>query len=321
MQDEPETPAAGTHDEGSPPTIAASANPGTATPAQAYDVPQADEGAVPGPRANGGVGTAMPAYVYAIGRIEPRFPTLSAEKEFAQATGRAETAGLSDRQALHSVLTERQNRYLVRSLCWVLTIEGLDTYILMPRDPSDFDQLVEAVRPAPAPADVDIVIGVRGPIAPPEMCNGLIVPIVIIDQIYSFDTNTLIKSIPRPEKIAAKDFEPAAEELFHRIMQMADNAGATDEHRALNYLAVRYPAIYATAADCFAQNRSLSGVDVRPSRLSGVRKIVDVIFSYTNRQTDVTEKYFVRVDMTEEFPFLVTKLSPYYRKESLGTPT
>ena len=36
------------------------------------------------------------AYVYALGRIEPRFPRLSVEKEYAQATGRAETAGLTD---------------------------------------------------------------------------------------------------------------------------------------------------------------------------------------------------------------------------------
>jgi hypothetical protein len=28
--------------------------------------------------------------------------------------------------------------------------------------------------------------------------------------------------------------------------------------------------------------------------------------------TDFTEKFFVRVDATEEFPFLVTKMSPYY---------
>src|SRR3712207_9377400 len=65
--------------------------------------------------------------------------------EFAQATGRAETAGLTDRQALQSVLAERPNRYLVRQLCWVLTIEGLETYILQPRDPADFDLLIEAV--------------------------------------------------------------------------------------------------------------------------------------------------------------------------------
>ncbi len=93
---------------------------------------------------------------------------------------------------------------------------------------------------------------------------------------------------------------------------MADNAGASNEHRALNYLAVRYPAIYSRAAEAFAQNSSLSAVEVRPSRLSGLRAIVDVIFSYTSRQTDVTEKHFVRVDVTDEFPFLVTKLSPFY---------
>ena len=144
------------------------------------------------------------------------------------------------------------------------------------------------------------------------MCNGLMVPIVFFDQIYSFDRDALIKSIPRPEKVAAKQFQPAAEELFDRIMQMTDNAGATDEYRALNYLAVRYPAIYASVAEQFAANASLSAVEVRPSPLSAVRKIVDVIFAFTNRNTDVREKFFVRVDVTEEFPFLVTKMSPYY---------
>jgi hypothetical protein len=39
---------------------------------------------------------------------------------------------------------------------------------------------------------------------------------------------------------------------------------------------------------------------------------VQVIFTFTNRATDVDERYFVRVDVTEEFPFLVTKISPYY---------
>jgi hypothetical protein len=46
-------------------------------------------------------------------------------------------------------------------------------------------------------------------------------------------------------------------------------------------------------------------------RCENERKIVDVVFSYTDRKTDVIDKSFVRVDVTEEFPFLVTKLSPY----------
>src|SRR3712207_947964 len=133
-------------------------------PAEATDVPMVSN-------PEGEVATSYP-YVYAIGRIEPRFPSLAVEKEFAQATGRAEeTSGLTDREALQSVLSERSNRYLVRQLCFVLTIEGLETYILQPRDPADFELLVEAVRPAPRPTDVDVVIGLRGPIAPPEMCK------------------------------------------------------------------------------------------------------------------------------------------------------
>jgi hypothetical protein len=259
-----------------------------------------------------GADAGVPSYVYALGRIGPRFPRPSVEKEFAQILGRSETKGLTDRQALQAVLSKKENRYLLRQLCWVMTIEGLETYILAPRDPVDFDLLVDALRSAPNPTDLDCVIGVRGPIAPPEMCNGLQVPIVVFDQIYSFDRDTLIKAIPKPEKTPAKEFTPAAEELFDRIMQLADNAGATDEHRAVNYCALRYQAIYTTAADAFARNASLTAVEVTPSRLSHARKVLDVIFSYTNRTTDVVEKFFLRVDVTEEFPFLVTKLSPYY---------
>lgn len=283
----------------------------TVRPAAAALAPQACATCGAAPAANGGTATP-PSWVYALGNIEVRFPSISVEKEFAQATGREKTSGLTDRQTLHAVLTKTENRYLLRQLCFVMTVEGLETYLLAPRDPADLALLVEAIRPNPSPMDLDVVIGIKGPIAPPQMCNGLMVPIVVFDQIYSFDREALIKAIPKPEKTSAKEFAPAAEELFDRIMQMTDNAGATDEHRALNYLAVRYQAIYAKAAEYFAQNCSLTGAYVQGSALSGVRKVLEVVFAYTNRNTDVVDKCFVRVDVTDEFPFLVTKLSPYY---------
>jgi hypothetical protein len=260
------------------------------------------------------IGNMNMAYVYALGRIQPRFPNLEVQKELAQAIGREEAAGLTDRQAMQTVLSARENRYLARQMCWVFSIEELETYILVPRDPTDLDLLVESLRPTPRATDVDVVLGMRGPISSPRMCNGLMLPIVSITQIYSFDIETLVKSLPRPEGIPAKQFDGTVEDVFSRIMQMADNAGATDEHRALNYLSVRYKAIYTNTADMFGKNFSLTSLDVRPSRLSGARKVLDVIFSYTNRSTDVTEKYFVRVDVTGEFPFLVTKFSPYYER-------
>jgi hypothetical protein len=234
------------------------------------------------------------------------------EKELAQVIGRAGTAGQTDRQAMHTVLAERANRYLARQMCWVFTIEGLETYLLTPRDPADFELLIEAARPGPRVTDVDVVIGAQGPLAPPEACNGMMVPIVVFDQLYSFDRDDLINEIPRPADSPEEEFRATAAELFDRIMQTADNAGATDEHRALNYLAVRYPAIYAQAARAHGAESALTAVEVRPSRLAAVRTVVDVVFSYTHRETDMTDKYFTRVDVTDEFPFLVTKLSPYY---------
>jgi hypothetical protein len=118
---------------------------------------------------------------------------------------------------------------------------------------------VEAIRPVANANDLDAVIGMRGPVAPPTMCNGMMVPILVFDQIYSFDRPTLIKAIPKPERMDEEQFGPTADELFTRIMQMTDNAGATDEHRALNYLAMRYPAIYARAAEQFALDFSMTG--------------------------------------------------------------
>ena len=144
------------------------------------------------------------------------------------------------------------------------------------------------------------------------MCNGMVLPIVAFDQIYSVDRMARVVALPRPEKSSAKAFESSANELFERVIQLTDNAGATDDHRALNYLAMRYPAIYSTVADAHGRDASLTAVEVRASRLSSTRNIVDVIFSFTNRKNEFTEKFFVRVDVTEEFPFLVTRMAPYF---------
>lgn len=267
-----------------------------------------------GPASTPSTTTPAASHVFAIGRVRPQFPSLSVEKEFAQAMGNFDSTGMTDPEAFHAVVSNRANRYLARQLCWTMSIEGLEMYLLVPRDSADLDLLVEAVRPRASPDDLDVVVGVRGPVAPPAVCSGVQLPIVVFDQVYSFDRSALIGAIPQPEgsQQDRAQFEAAAAELFDRLMQLADNAGATDEHRAVNYLAVRYPAIYARAAQAAQDSSSLSSVEVLPSRLSSARIVVNVIFAYTHRQTDVTEKFFVRVDVTEEFPFLVTKLGPYF---------
>ena len=68
-------------------------------------------------------------------------------------------------------------------------------------------------------------------------------PIVALNQILLLRPRYPDQGRPDTEKASAKEFAPAAEEFIDRIMQMTDNAGTTDEHLALKYLAVRYPAI------------------------------------------------------------------------------
>jgi PatG Domain len=257
------------------------------------------------------VGTlATSSYVYAVGCIKGIFPNASVERQAAQVTGRAETAGKTDKQAFYDILSRRENRYLARHLCWVLTVQGLETYILQPRDPADLDLLISAIEPHESPR-LSTVVGVRGPVAPPEFCNGLMIPIVIFDQIYTFSREALIKAIPRPEGVPAERFEATAREVLDRFLQVNENAGASDEHRVLNWLSVSYPVIYADAAEKFARDFSLTAIETRPSLLSGAYKIYDVIISYEGRKNGVTEKFFVSVDATGPWPYLARKYSPY----------
>jgi len=249
------------------------------------------------------------SFVYALGRIEPRFPRLSVEKEFAQAAGQIETAGLTDAQTLVKTLSESRNQYLARQLCWVMMISGLETYLVVPRQPSDVILLVESLRSETDLGALDAVIGVKGPVAPPDMCNGLALPIVIFDQLYWFDRESLLKSLPAHK---GKETHASASELLDRILAATDNSGNSDEHRALNYLAVRYSGIYSLAAECQTRDLALTALAGRLWSLSTARRIVEIVFTFTQRKNEFVEKYCCRVDVNDEFPFLVSKIAPYY---------
>ncbi len=276
-----------------------------------------------GPCPNCGDGMARqdtaytPTHVYALGRVEAQFPSLGVEKEFAQ-TGAQSGATGTNAAVMKKVLQE--NRYLARQICWVFRISGMETYLLRPRDTADFGLLVEAVREDPAPTDLDLVIGWLDP--EPATCGVLTLRVAVFDQLYSFDRASLLGAIPRPAAPGGKKsgqeaeaaFNWTAAEVLDRTALLIDNAGATDEHRALNYLAVRYPSIYERTAQAHRENKALARIDVDPAPVSSTRKLLDVIFTYTDRATDVPDRFFVRVDVEEEFPFIVNPMAPYFSR-------
>ena len=257
-----------------------------------------------------------PNYVYAIGKISFRFPNMSIEKELRQASGRKaeDLKGNALPEVLSKTLTDPNNRYIARQLCWIFEIENLPTYIIIPMYSDDIDRFIQALRVTPERNDIDVIIGRRGPVAGPERCNGLILPIVAVDQLYSFDRDALIEAIRKSKETNNKQFSKTADAVVEHVRQLADNVGSTDEHRAINYLTVRYDQIYNRTQLMQDRNFSLQGVEVQISRLSGTRKIVDVIFTYEERSSAATERWFTRVDVTEEFPFLVSPLQQFFER-------
>ena len=256
------------------------------------------------------------SYVYCLGRIRPQFPNLSVEKEFAQATGRTDTAGLTDAKVLHKFLTDHEYRYLARQMCWVFSVEGHECYLVQPADPTMLDTLCHCVRENPTDEDIDVLVGVKGPLAPPEMCNGLVLPIVAADQVWSFNRKMLLDALQypgekKPTEEQKKQFKESAGDILEKV---ADNPGDNDEQRAVNYLVVRSQEVYSLAWENLQQGRSLTGIETTPSRLSGSRNLVGVVFTFTDRKTGVVSQYYVRVDVTEEFPFLVSKPAPTFER-------
>ena len=258
------------------------------------------------------------SYVYALGKLDFNFPNRSIEMEYKHVVEimnksiDKKTNGLSDIEITHKIFNDPDYLYIPYNICWFLRIEGIETFILVPRHPGLIDRLTKSYGDNPTLDDIDLIIGIRGNLSNPVLCNGLILPIVYVDQIYSFDRTSLIESIPKSENINEDHFRKSSQDLFKHVIQIADNSGEIDEHRALNYLSVRYDAIYHKAYQMQENNYSLSSIDVRPSRLSGIRKIVDVIFSYQHRINGINEKYFTRVDVTEKFPFRVSPLQEYF---------
>jgi hypothetical protein len=259
----------------------------------------------------------LSGFVYAIGTIEAEYPNTAIEREMqilAQHLGvditpdrDLTTRPTEDRHWQHAVLSKdpKLTRYIARQLRWRLTIEDSPVFVLYPSDPSYFDDLIDALKrpkyakserpsgkraakeapPIEAPTvhaeDLDVVIGVTGPQTPEGTT-------VLVDQIFQLDRNQLA-----PGGLAC-------------FSQLADNHGLTDEDRAYNFLAARYKPPLSQV-----QGFELSGMRVTPSRLgSGTVRAI-----YTLRNATMAEKeYFVRVDVTNEFPMIVSPWQLYLER-------
>lgn len=283
-----------------------------AMPPEASVTPQQPSGTCGCQACQGQVQTApTPSFVYAIGKISARFPSIDIEKELAQVMRSTDTASLTDQQVLHQILSQPENAYLAREMCWVFSAQGLESFIVVPRSGIELSELIQALGLGASEGATTVIVGTRGPQMPAAACAGLSLPAVIASKVYAFKLDELVRSLPLQENEL-----DAGRELLNRITHLIDNVGDIDEHRAVNYLALRYPAMYGLVIDNYRQDRSLQGLTVRKVSTNAQRRLIDVQFSFVNRKTDVRDLFAARVDVTGMFPFLVTPLRAVFDKDA-----
>lgn len=254
-------------------------------------------------------------FVYAIGRIYPRYPNLGVEKEVAQALGSEGSKGINDQQALHRILRDPSFLYIAQEMCWTVAIETIDSYLIKPATKADAALLLESLREDKDQTSYDVVIGRTGEIAPANLCNGAMLPVIDLVQLYSFDRVALIKQLPKPEEIDEKVFHSAIRQTLDVVGQMSGNLGLSDGHRAINYLVTRYADLYYLVARQLLENASFGALSVRPSEISGSRRVYDVILTFKQRgMTAAAQNFSARVDTTDIFPFLISPLAPYFER-------
>jgi PatG C-terminal/PatG Domain len=262
--------------------------------------------------------------VYAVGILTAQTPTVGVEKELAQLTAGVHQGDQVEVELLQQVLRDSETAYIGWHLSWVFTSEGVDTFTVLPRTEADLARLAEVLSPAGAEEEVvHAVVGQTVPCLPDAPCAVSGLPTVHADQVLAFTLEDFAAGLPGDEKSANErpgaargaagraEFEAVVRRLFRRLTGVPGNHGLADEHRARNYLALRYPAIYHVVRQAEAEGKVLVGVDARHSH-SADGGVVAVRLTVRNPRTDLTEHYQCLVNVRESFPFLITGLQPVY---------
>ena len=227
------------------------------------------------------------SFVYAIGRIEPRFPSLSVEKEFAQAT-RPGRHRRPDRPPGAARRPHRPREPLpgAQAVLGASPSRAWRPTCCVPRDPADFDLLVEAVR-----ADA----GRRRPRRRHRRARPAR-PAGDVQRAGRADRRLRPDLLLRPRRAASRRsrgrrrpkaarVRPGAEELFGRILQTGRQRR---RHRRAPGPELPGGALPArstpAAAEQFARNCVLHrGRRASLAAAAAPATIVDVIFTFTNR--------------------------------------
>ena len=269
-------------------------------------------------------------YVYAIGSLDVRFPSLGIEREYQQRERAIDNLPPARGGRIRAVI--ERNPHLGLRIGYVFVIGGSPAFALTPATGSLRESFLTAISQMQEPEHSCVVIGRVGTFTNPAAFGGLLLPTVSVDQLYVFsakDWQDELSRVAQPalesRKIDAKQFKSISRTMFREMTSMPENVGVSDGHRALNYLLVQHPGIFLAATE--RSHHVLDRIETRPIQASGGRRHIAVILSFLDRGTGVPERMYCTVDVTEEWPFVVSAegalpalgLAPYVENVMYGS--
>lgn len=274
--------------------------------------------------------------IYALGRISADWPDKSVENEFRANARWIDVHGLDIRQAdfrhkvepcaaIHpqanyvardkendlavicQVLRTRRCRYLARELDWYLhDVYGNRLYRLVPSE-YNMQQLINALLDAQSNKGSQINALVVGEASGrPGSLDSL-----VITKFRAMTAHDIAKSMSKQQNAQSYRDLTHVIELY---LSLANNNGMNDEERALNYLLTYghdfYEKMYRQRSDSGSKSIHLVSVDARV-HYAGERTMVYVVFNFQDSKTSAVESWSSTVDVTDRFPFMVSKFEPY----------
>ncbi len=253
-------------------------------------------------------------YVYAVGNFDPRFPTENLYKEYLQVCAQKTKRDPPEDKVRYEVLKE--NTYIARELDWVFLIDKIDTYHVVPHSPVELMDMIETIAPdsTPGTENLTLLIGANDP-----QPSGTSLPMVTASLIFYFDVKDFVENVPLPSPLPSQvdKYRTEVQTLFDKMIQTAANPGDIDEHRAINFVTFRYPQIYTLAWSLLnpAQGspKVFSSLESQSSNMGGDRKLIELIFNYSDQTSGVITQYYLTVDVSGQYPFLVSEIKPYIK--------
>jgi len=290
------------------------------------------------------LGLANPAaldFIYVGGFIRAEFDNLGLEKEFernlASSDDHEDSALFMPEDIPHALnkknwqndrayclykhLSNPKNRYIAREMKWSIINAYRDKMYLLEPNAQQLNALISALKP-----NEDKSLSRR------DSNTEALTPINIIGayqlgtheaipkvKILKIDTIRPVDIVNKIHAIHAGFNDKKLKKVITDMISLAGNNGDTDQDRALNYTLKYNLEVYMGAYELI-YNHANSHSDREVAQLNNVtvlteicgeRKIAKVIFDFQNVQNSIGQHWYCAIDVTDDYPFLLTKFRRY----------